>query len=102
MPGRVGQGLAQRGQQLLGDLLRHYRVKALGELQRRREAKRRGHLLGHVEDPGAQTARPGLRVCLEREDRGPDLLDRVVERVDGPADPLGDVRGQDLRRRALQ
>ena len=102
MPGRVGQSLAQCLQQVLGHLWRDPGVEAAVQAQGRRVAEGLGHLVGDRHDLGPQARAARLGLGLEAEDGGADVMDGVVQGVDGLADPLGPRPGRDHARRGLQ
>ncbi len=102
MPGRVRQRLAQHGKHLLGQLRAGPRVESAAEPHGRREAQHLGHLVDQADDVRPQPRPGGLPPGLQREDRRPDVPDRVVHGVDGVAHPVGHLVPGDHGHHALQ
>jgi hypothetical protein len=59
MPRRVGQRLAQHGEDLLGEFAARLRVEPAAEPKRGREAEHSCHLIDERDDVGPQSRRAG-------------------------------------------
>jgi hypothetical protein len=97
--GDVGQRFPQHRQDIPDDGVVNDCVQRPHELYVRTDRQHGRKLIDHRE--GATTQRPG-RILPEREYRGPDLLDRLVELVDGAREALLDDLLVHSRSDALQ
>ena len=86
MADHVGQGLGDRGVELLGRFGREPRVDLTADAQARREPEPVGRPVDEVDEAEADAVAADV-VVLEGEDRGAQVADGVVELVDDLARP---------------
>lgn len=89
--GRVGQGLAQCGEQTVPGPVRYAGVDRAGAVRGRREAEPGGGGRGLPQHPAAQPGGRAGRGPAQRQDRRTDLLDRGPQLVHRPAEDVPDV-----------